>query len=77
MPKLIKSKLKHEAIRADFEKLTAKKHMRSGKAMELLADKYFLQQGTVEDIVYKTGKYAPEKDKTIKNQLTIFDALKQ
>ncbi len=55
MPK--KTSEKHEAIRNKWHKLVNKGGLRSSVATEKIAKEFFIEETTVEAIVYQKGKY--------------------
>lgn len=64
---------RYEAIRKEFERLTKKKKMRSGAAIEELAKRFIFEESTIEAIVYQKGRYKIKQEPTTGQQLDIFD----
>lgn len=62
-----KTRQRNEQIKKEFYNMTSKKHLKSSYAIKRLADKYFLTENTVQNIVYEVGHY-----KVISNQLSLF-----
>lgn len=63
--------VRNDIIKKEFQKLTGVgKHMKSAYAIRALSDKYFVSEGTIEDIVYEVGNYKPKPVET--NQLSLF-----
>ena len=65
-----KKGLRNEALRGQFNKLVNVKKMQSGYAIQMLADKYFLDTETVRFIVYEIGHYKPKPIES--TQLSLF-----
>jgi hypothetical protein len=57
-----KRKLRNASVKAEFKQMTDVKKLRTNHVVKLLADKYFVTEKTIEQIVYEIGHY---KESTI------------
>lgn len=69
-PRKNQKAVRNDIIKKEFQKLTAEKHLKSAYVIAVLSQKYFVSEGTIEDIVYEVGNYRPKPIET--NQLSLF-----